>query len=473
MPPKRRRYGTRSQSQSQSQLQAQTQDSTDRPDSLALLPANRGVSIATAGAVTAADIAWGAAEGLTAIADCSEITRDLGALVPIPRRGQPPPPVRGKGKAKAGHWRTATLAFACTCELKGRSEQLTAGNLAQNPRAWVSHPPELGLGSGRLEHPEWCTDLSVELDTEQDDLPEFEPLWRAPPPLAPALPPVPPPVAPAPSRLLTRLSSPADRSGRSSSLPSATQRAAPDVSARRAWWRATISADPRYGLMDTVLASEYATPYVPTAPRTDDEWKLPKRLAQQRHPFHPDVGHYLRRSGARVHWVVPVHGPVVVPGWGDPVAGGRTPFTSRGEMDAEAPAEREQEQEQSEKARPLRWTPDLLRAFVHALVALQHDGRYGRLRVAPSGPKPDPFLRGNGKGAGRVPAAHSFVPKRCRPGAEHVPPAGVECGDHVRLYVDAHKALSLRTWLNHWDGGRLARCRLALVAPSGECLIVA
>lgn len=222
-----------------------------------------------------------------------------------------------------------------------------------------------------------------------------------------------------------------------------------------------------------MLKAEYATPFVPSVPRTEDEWKLPKRLGQQRHPFHPDVHHYLRRSGTRVHWVIPVHGPVIIPGWGDPVAGSRTPFNSRGEMDETQPSAGG-----GEKARPLLWTPELLKGFVAALVELQHEGRYGRLRIAPSGPKPDPFLA---TGRGSVPASHSHVPKKKRPKSDDsvlftpddVPPVGVECGDHVRVYVDAHKALSFRTWLNHWDEGRFAKCRFALVAPTGECLIVA
>lgn len=115
MPPKRRRYGTRSQSQSQSQSQPQADS---QPDSLASLPPNRGASIAVSGPVTAEHLAWGATEALAAIADCNHIDRDLENLVPIPRRTFGHPPPKDKGKAKAGnYWRTATLAFACTCEL--------------------------------------------------------------------------------------------------------------------------------------------------------------------------------------------------------------------------------------------------------------------------------------------------------------------------------------------------------------------
>lgn len=354
----------------------------------------------------------------------------------------------------------------------GIAHQLTSGNLATYPRAWVSTPPQLDLGSGRLELPEWSTEILDDPDPEQDDLSDFEELWHSPPPLsdvAPIPPVIAPTIEPAHSHLLHRLSSPPERS---SSLPLATQRAELNTSTRRQWWRDTIRSDSRYGLIDTVLAAEYPTPYVPTAARTNDEWKLPKRLSAQRHPFHPNVHHYLRRSGARVHWVIPVHGPVVIPGWGDPVAGSRTPFTSRGELNEEA-AEATTGQE---KARPLLWTPDLLRGFVSALVELQHDGRYGRLRIAPSGPKPDPFLPPRKV---TIPSAHSYLPQRRGTDESELftpddpPPVGVECGDHVRLYVDAHKALSFRTWLNHWNKGRFAKCRFALVAPSGECLIVA
>lgn len=253
--------------------------------------------------------------------------------------------------------------------------------------------------------------------------------------------------------------------------------------------------------MDTILAAEYPTPFVrtPRGPCSDD-WKPPK-LAGKRHPFHPDVRRYCRRSGARVHWVVPVHGPVVLPGWGDPIAGGRTPFTSRGEINGEGVPDSTEGVERKkpeggkgggegeaedgrrkEKARPVLWTPALLAEFAAALVQLQHEGRYGRLRIAPSGPTPDPFLPAS---RSVVPARHAHVRNRRRPrgadGAEppvlaapdEHPPVGVECGDHLRLYVDAHRALSLRTWLAHWHDGHLAKCRLALVAPSGECLIVA
>lgn len=110
MPPKRRRYGTRSQFQSQSQQNSQ-------PDSLASLPPNRGASIAVTGPVTAEHVAWGTTEALAAIADCNHVERDLEQLVPIPRRRFGEPRTE-KGKAKEGnYWRTAMLSFACTCEL--------------------------------------------------------------------------------------------------------------------------------------------------------------------------------------------------------------------------------------------------------------------------------------------------------------------------------------------------------------------
>lgn len=147
MPPQRRRYGTRSQSQTQTQTQpspiihftpprprkppttrapnaeparpSQSTPDQQQPDSLASLPPLHGVSVASHRPPTRDEALHAAVLGAAALADCKHITADLHQLVPIPRRlGLLSRQDKGKGKAKAegGFWRTATLAYACTCE---------------------------------------------------------------------------------------------------------------------------------------------------------------------------------------------------------------------------------------------------------------------------------------------------------------------------------------------------------------------
>lgn len=178
-----------------------------------------------------------------------------------------------------------------------------------------------------------------------------------------------------------------------------------------------------------------------------------------------------------MYWLVPVHGPVVIPSLEDLVADGSAkPWTSAGALgDLEAV--------ETKRPATLRWTPALLRAFVAAFEALQRDAArpYGALHLALSGPKPDPYL--------------ALAPPPPLLSHLHVPdgetallvPVRPEAGDHIRIYCDSGRAMSFRTWLHWWEVGAdgpwdgaavptslrpFAFARLTLVGPRGEALMV-
>jgi hypothetical protein len=184
------------------------------------------------------------------------------------------------------------------------------------------------------------------------------------------------------------------------------------------------------------------------------------------HPLHPDVFHYCKHARARVYWLIPIHGPVVVPGLEDPVTNpSARPWASRAEFGARIG--------DSTPSKPVvvRWTPALLGAFIKERFepAWRDPAQYGGLHLAFSGPKPDPFLA--------LPPpppleAHIHVPQDAR---ERVP-VRIEAGDHMRIYCDAALAMSLRTWLHWWEtGGRrpFEGARFALIGARGEVLVVA
>lgn len=172
------------------------------------------------------------------------------------------------------------------------------------------------------------------------------------------------------------------------------------------------------------------------------------------HPYHPDLAGYIGSNPtARVYWLIPVHGPVLLPGWNDPadlretnarplgpsdippqalgppgkaVSGGGSPAPHRDlsmstkptgippslshthtrsslissttlplpspsllSLTAAIPAR------PHTRPAPVLWTPALLSTFyTRFLLPLYRDGSqpFGALSIAVSGPKPDPFL---------------------------------------------------------------------------------
>jgi hypothetical protein len=87
----------------------------------------------------------------------------------------------------------------------------------------------------------------------------------------------------------------------------------------------------------------------------------------------------------------------------------------------------------------------MLQYLMKVLTALyEHPQQsYGSLSIRTSGPKPDPFLVSD---ESTLLTHHVHIP-----GPSEIIPVKPECGAHIRLYVDAKHALSLRTWLNCVD----------------------
>ncbi|KAL7422629.1 hypothetical protein Q5752_001920 [Cryptotrichosporon argae] len=384
--------------------------------------------------------------------------------------------------AGASIWRTAALVYPCICNFVVASSAFVLPPGPQLPDA--AGPSALAP----FDIPTWSVgDSTTDLDPELDALEPFETAWRDGGTWAQA------------------------KAARAAAL---AKRAAPvtEWERRRAWWRARC-AEGGYGAM---------WPHVPTVPiRTwpprltalDDAYIPPSPSSA--HPFHPVLPAYLA-SRRRVYWLVPVHGPVLLPGYNDSVVSpAAKPWASMGffaNIELRAPMSRSQA-----RPAPLNWTPALLAAFLDRLVQLD---AYGPLHIVASGPKPDPWIdlppppplaaheRTSSTFRTRVQPAPPKTTKR-PPGPPApsqlpsltsisdtgpVPPVGAtgdalgpvrpEAGDHVRIYVDADRALSLRTWL-HWlelvpDAGAgasgckvFARARLALVGTRGEVLVVA
>lgn len=245
-----------------------------------------------------------------------------------------------------------------------------------------------------------------------------------------------------------------------------TQRPALDYPARWSWWRAEISNGDGYG---------YHTSHLPyrldsRRPKPDrrrpapSEYQLPRNLSDIlstiQHPFHPDPAYYMKHSGSFVYWLIPVHGPVVVPGLEDIVVDPTaSSWASRGIFTAtNMPIDTGTDT----RPAPLRWTPALLRAFVHDHFEPTYNDphhRYGQLSLRTCGPWPSPFLTG-------LPPPPALREHQCLPPGTSGSsvPAIVECGDHVRIYCEASKALKVRWWL-HWWQVRLDGAGEVVAAP--------
>lgn len=226
------------------------------------------------------------------------------------------------------------------------------------------------------------------------------------------------------------------------------------------------------------------------------------------HPFHPDLPHYARQNPCgRVYWLIPIHGPVVVPNLNDDVL--TSPIaTKETTIPLPSPAvySTKGADAKTRLGRPatVHWNVSLLDHFIQSfLLPLRRSRVYG-ISIVFSGPKPDSFialippatllkhdhidsspLKRNGV------LAQDVILDKISNGSSPSQPVRVEAGDHMRVYCDAKDALSLRTWLHgvHVDaettgqagdaglGGKgrrlFDRVRLCLIGEKGEVLIVA
>lgn len=210
---------------------------------------------------------------------------------------------------------------------------------------------------------------------------------------------------------------------------------------------------------------------------------LPRFFASSNtsHPFHPDLSHYISQNpGARVHWIIPIHGPVVLTSWSDPITDTHPPkgglIPSPGELTENLPAS-----DPLSRPAALHWTPELVRHLMISFLIPLHvrdDGPFGPLSIRLSGPKPDPFLA-------LTPSPPLLSHRSIAPDKPGGRPIRPETGDHIRVYCDASRALGLRTWFHGIEVDRSAikagegvfkpfhRVRLVLVGERGEALIVA
>lgn len=173
------------------------------------------------------------------------------------------------------------------------------------------------------------------------------------------------------------------------------------------------------------------------------DYILPTKLSSIPHPYHPSLPHHLSsHPNARLHWIIPINGPVCVPGINIP-----TPSAPHALSPSIASlSEYQPLVDPTTRPFPLAWTPPLLLQFMEKLVGIYQDSSrpYGSLSISLSGPKPDPFLD--------LPipaplATHAHLPSAI--GTSPSAPVRPECGDHIRVYVDAKYALGFRTWLHN------------------------
>jgi hypothetical protein len=189
--------------------------------------------------------------------------------------------------------------------------------------------------------------------------------------------------------------------------------------------------------------------------RSQDEFQLPRNLSDIEHPFHPAISFYLSHAQTRVHWIIPVNGPVVVPGFRDPVAHtGTNPWASRAFFTPDKPALEETlsalgasiaESAAHPRPDPIHWTPAVLRSFVqnHFKTAWRDPTQaLGVLHLACSGTKPALFEDEPPEPLTK----HACLP----PNTESPPPHRPEAGDHIRIYCDARRAMAVRLWLHWW-----------------------
>lgn len=226
--------------------------------------------------------------------------------------------------------------------------------------------------------------------------------------------------------------------------------------------------------------------------RRPPDYNLFRNYRTAAHPFHPDLSHFARKNPyGRVYWLIPVHGPVLVPSLNDGALEG-TPVGAEVDIPIPSSATLSLDRLVSPPAKlprpaPVCWTPRLLNHFVDSFLRPLRQTRLYSLAIACSGPKPDPFIAL--KPAPPI-ARHRYIPKgagKVTPTATERVPVRPEAGDHIRLYCDASEALSLRTWLNgvaidpaavgDAAGGKawklFDRTRLCLVGELGEVLIIA
>ncbi|ODN82649.1 hypothetical protein L202_00946 [Cryptococcus amylolentus CBS 6039] len=408
---------------------------------------------------------------------------------------------KGKGKGKPLEenvmWLSAPLVHPCICSVEAYAKRYTLAHSPPQhrtlpplpPHPKPSHIPKVGANlSG------WTQGLDKDLDMTLDEMEEFEECWTAMPAQIAPLPVVEKDVQDDWERLLpardlsapSRMASPPPRAGatataqvdgksQGSEASVSMELGREDVAKRRsAWWREQYASDPVYGRVDKIIKPHSRGPLIHQKyPQTAlvPLYTPPSQLSTwPYHPYHPNLDHYIqKRPWARVCWVIPVHGPVHIPGINDPLEPFVPPVSAAGGSPKNAPTIPRQlipssgvlaldsaslVAKKGQSASTIYWTPQRLKYLIQQwlIPSWQDDtkGCFGPLSWAVQSGNLDWWSRRDVREGRRREGEglHVEVPDATA-GKKSVK---AEMGDCLKIWCDARRALSLRmaicrTWV--------------------------
>jgi hypothetical protein len=173
-----------------------------------------------------------------------------------------------------------------------------------------------------------------------------------------------------------------------------------------------------------------------------------------------------------VKWLIPVHGPVTVPGLSEERAwDGFQPSDGHlalghdeyrevrrkyRQFSALVPGAASTSSVEKSRPRPLLLTEELLREIWNKLVRLRKFGRFGPIALALSSPQPDPF-RPTGNPTTSL-SRHECIPTSLIGESVYsmVRPVKPEVGDHIKLFCDLRYAMAIRFVLKGMELGDVA-----------------
>ncbi|KIR42572.1 hypothetical protein I307_04536 [Cryptococcus deuterogattii 99/473] len=463
---------------------------------------------------------------------------------------------KGKGKQKAGDavvWYGAGMRFPCLCSLTSlnsftlaKSPPLNSSLTTLEPHPKPNQVPRIGANL-----PNWSKKENFkDIDPSLEELDEFEMGWENVPPARP--PPLPVEnskrndVMDEWERLpVQHVRSPQLGAGSSQQLTT-TKYVSESLPPRQAlspipkidpletlkwhkkWWREQVHSDPSYGLVFSLLPTPHSQPPPRKAPQRRSlseglvyPYKLPRAYYAfpDSHPYHPDLSYYCsKKPMARVYWVIPIHGPVLIPGVNYPIdltaqnrnKGVRNkslkglipsfatftpsstsstpvqPFPSSSSTLFSTSVSQSHLQPQSSAA-AIHWTPPKLSWFLQKWVRESWvddpRGWFGSLSWTLAGPSVSNWV-----------SVPETPPREISKNAKRA--VKPQVGDHLRIYCDAVRALELRLFISKaWvptqdfsgqdrklseeeevklDKERIVeKARLCLVGDRGEVLVVA
>lgn len=200
-------------------------------------------------------------------------------------------------------------------------------------------------------------------------------------------------------------------------------------------------------------------------------------LPTGRHPFHPSLEYYIgQRPYTRVKWLIPVHGPVAIPGLAEE-SGAEEFLPSDGHLALDIEEYRQVKRMHRHRSapsttlpsavasssthmarnlpRPLVVTEQLLRAIWNKLVRLSKLGRFGPIALALSSFQPDPFrpIEGNQRSIIERHKCNLSPSVGESTTGNDTRPVKPEVGDHIKLFCDLRYAMAIRSVLRGMEIG--------------------